>query len=151
MSTIHIEAERVIDAAPDQVYNMVADYRTTHKNILPPDTYIDYQVEQGGQGAGTVFSYKMKTPMRPEPRAYKMQVSTPTPGSILQESDQNSTMVTTWTVSPAEGGSKSRVRVTVEWESSAKGMGGFMERTFAPGATKRIYENVLARLETEAK
>lgn len=150
MSTIHVETTRTIDAVPAQVFKLLADYRTSHRDILPPTTYLDYEVEQGGVGAGTVYSYKMKTPMRPEPRAYQMKVSMPASGNVLQENDQNSSLVTTWTLVPQDGGSKTQVRLSTEWESHASGFGGFMERTMAPRATKRIYDTILGRLENVA-
>lgn len=148
MSIIHVETERTIDAAPAQVFNLLANYRTTHKDILPGENYQDYKVEQGGEGAGTVYSYNLNAGRRVRP--YKMKVSVPTPGNVLQESDQNSTLVTTWTLVPQDDGSKTRVRLTTEWGSHASGIGGFMERTFAPRAIKGIYGTVLGRLESVA-
>lgn len=150
MGTIHVETAKTIDASPEQVFRLLADYRTTHRDILPSDTYLDYQVDQGGEGAGTVYSYKLKTPMRPEPRPYKMKVSVPASGNVLQESDQNSSLVTTWTLVPEAGGAKTQVRLTTEWESRASGFGGFMERTMAPRSTKRLYDTILDRLENVA-
>jgi hypothetical protein len=73
-------------------------------------------------------------------------VTEPTADSLV-ESDANSSMVTTWTVLPAEAG-VSTVRVRTTW-NGAGGIGGFFERTFAPKGLRRVHEQLLERLETE--
>ena len=54
-------------------------------------------------------------------------------------------MVTTWTVLAADAGTTT-VRVRTTW-NGAGGIGGFFERTFAPGGLRRIYDDMLANLE----
>ena len=143
MSRIHVEAERIVDATPDAVYQLLADYRAGRPRILPPN-YLDYTVEQGGQGAGTVVRYRFRAANRERP--YQMRVAEPARGNVLTESDTSSSLVTTWTLVPAEGGAKTRVRLTTEWDGAA-GIGGFFEKTFAPGGLRRIYDDMLTRLE----
>lgn len=77
-----------------------------------------------------------------------LEVTEPTAGQ-LAEKDRNSSMLTTWTVTPA-GEGKSTVRVTTVWDG-AGGVGGFFERTFAPKGLGRIYDAVLARLAAEVE
>ena len=77
-----------------------------------------------------------------------LEVSEPTDGELV-EKDRNSSMVTTWRVTPA-GEGKARVVVTSTWKG-AGGIGGFFERTFAPKGLGRIYDAVLARLATEVE
>ena len=60
------------------------------------------------------------------------------------EKDRNSTLVTTWTVTPS-GEGQAKVVVVTTW-SGAGGIGGFFERTFAPKGLNRIYDTVLANL-----
>lgn len=67
----------------------------------------------------------------------------------LVEKDRNSSMVTTWTVTPA-GEGKSRAVVSTVW-NGAGGIGGFFEKTFAPKGLSRIYDAVLANLATEVE
>jgi hypothetical protein len=63
---------------------------------------------------------------------------------VLSESDTASTLVTTFTVSPA--GSGSTVRIDTCWQG-AGGVGGFFERTFAPRVLRQIYADELERLD----
>ncbi len=79
-------------------------------------------------------------------REQDVVVST-TPDGGLVESDTNSSMVTTWTVHPADAG-VSTVRVRSTW-NGAGGVGGFFERTFAPTGLGRIHEAMIDRLDAE--
>lgn len=145
MGTIHVTAERTIGAPPERVYVYVADMREHHPRFLP-SAFSDFQVEAGGVGAGTVTRFTLNTGGRS--RSYRMQISEPEPGRILTESDTESSLVTTWTVEPADGGS--RVQLATTWEG-AGGIGGFFERTFAPRVLKRLYDEELARLDDYAR
>jgi hypothetical protein len=64
---------------------------------------------------------------------------------MLQESDTNSSLVTTWTITPAANDQQTRVQITSDWEGG-KGVGGFFEKTFAPLGLKRIYTEILGKL-----
>ena len=143
MSQIHVEASRVVDASPQDVYALFADYRTRHPQILPPQNFVDYRVEEGGQGAGTIASFRVRAGGRERP--YRMQVSEPEQGRVIQERDTTSSLVTTFTFDPEAGGKQTRVTIATEWEG-AGGIGGFFERTFAPSAMRRIYDDELNRL-----
>jgi hypothetical protein len=76
-----------------------------------------------------------------------MQVAEPEPGRVLTESDTESSLVTTFTVEPADGGS--RVRISTTWEG-AGGIGGFFERKFAPRVMQSLYADELQRLNDYA-
>jgi uncharacterized protein YndB with AHSA1/START domain len=147
MSTIHVEAERTIDAPADRVYAFLADYRASHPTILPKDHFLDYHVEDGGIGAGTVIRFRFKAGGRE--RAYRMRVSEPTPGRVIEEHDTGSSLATSFTITPSGGeGARSDVRIVTEWQGGG-GIGGFFERTFAPGALRKIYQQELDLLEQE--
>ena len=145
MGTIHVSSERVIQAPPDRVYAYLADMREHHPRFLPP-AFSDFEVELGGVGAGTVTRFKLNAGGRS--RSYRVQVAEPEPGRVLTESDTESTLVTTFTVDPAESGS--RVQISTIWEG-AGGIGGFFERTFAPRVLKRLYADELERLDAYAR
>lgn len=147
MSRIHVEAERTMAASPADVYASLTDYQQKHQQILPPEHFRDFIVEQGGCGDGTVVSFKLKAGGRERP--FRMRVSELERGRLLQEIDTGSSTVTTFHVEPVAEGKQSRVRIVTEWEG-AKGIGGFFERTFAPGALRRIYDTELSRLEAVA-
>ena len=141
MAEIHVSAERAVAAAPETVYRCLADYRQLHPNILPP-AFTDFLVESRGVGEGTVVRFQLHAGRRV--RSYRMKVDEPEPGRVLTESDTASTLVTTWTVTPA--GSGSQVRIDTRWQG-AGGIGGLFERTFAPRVLRQIYTDELARLD----
>ena len=147
MGTIHVSAERTVDAPPGTVYGYIADHRTHHPRFLPP-AFSDFQVESGGTGAGTVTRFKVTAGGRT--REYRMHVTEPEPGRIMTESDSSSSLVTTWTVTPEDGSARSQVRISTTWDG-ASGIGGFFERLFAPRAMRGIYTDELERLNTYAR
>jgi uncharacterized protein YndB with AHSA1/START domain len=145
MGTIRVSAEREVDAPPATVYGYIADHREHHPHFLPP-AFSDFQVESGGVGAGTVTRFKVTAGGRS--RDYRMEVAEPEPGRVMTESDINSSLVTTWTVTPQNG--VSRVRISTTWDG-AGGVGGFFERLFAPRVMRGIYADELERLNNYAR
>lgn len=145
MSRIHVETERLIDAKPQDIYTFIADYRDKRPRILPPN-YIDYTVVQGGRGTGTIVRYRFRAARRERP--YEIAVEEPSRGRVLLERDTTSSLVTTWTVTPTASKDQTRVAITTEWEGS-RGIGGFFERTFAPMGLRRVYNDMLDRLQQE--
>ncbi|HEY6497563.1 MAG TPA: SRPBCC family protein, partial [Trebonia sp.] len=129
MAKVVASAERSIDAPADEVYSYLADMNQ-HQRFLPP-AFSDFQIEQGGVGAGTVTTFKVTAGGRT--RSYRMQITEPAPGRTLVETDTNSSLVTTYNVNPQ--GDKSLVSITTSWDG-ASGVGGFFERTFAPRALR---------------
>jgi uncharacterized protein YndB with AHSA1/START domain len=145
MAKIVVSAERVIDAPADAVYGYVADMRDHHPRYLPP-AFSDFRVESGGVGAGTITRFKVTAGGRS--REYRMRVDEPEPGRVLTESDTDSSLVTTTTVTPRDGASV--VQISTSW-NGAGGIGGFFERTFAPRAMRPIYADELDRLDAYAR
>lgn len=143
MAKVEASAERIIDAPADAVYGYLADMRR-HANFLPPQ-FSDFQVVEGGVGAGSVTTFAVTAGGRT--RNYRMRVTEPAPGRTLVESDADSSLVTTFNVEPRGG--KSLVRISTSWDG-AGGIGGFFEKTFAPKAMRRIYLDELDRLNTYA-
>ncbi len=145
MSLVFASSERVIAARPDDVYTTLVDYRTQHPRILTAN-FLDYRVEEGGLGNGTVISFHLRAAGRE--RAYRMRISESVPGKVITEQDSNSSLVTTWTLSPLDNGQHTKVRVSTEWQGGT-GVGGFFERTFAPLGLQRIYAQILERLSNQ--
>ncbi len=143
---INVSSERMIPAPPERVHAILADYHEGRPRILPGN-YLDYKVEEGGSGDGTVISYRLRAARRERP--YTMEVAEPTPGSTLVERDRDSSLVTTWLLSPTASGTGTDLKVTTVWEG-ADGVGGFFERTFAPKGLRAIYDDMLDRLEKAA-
>lgn len=147
MSRIHVEAERVVDARPEKVYETLTDYKEKRPKMLTSN-FVDYNVEKGGRGLGTVVNYRLHAAGRERP--YRIKVDVPFEGSVITERDSNSSLVTTWTLAPVQEGRQTRVSVESEWEGG-RGVGGFFERTFAPLGLRRIYGNMLERLEYQVQ
>ena len=145
MAKILVSAERAVDAPADTVYRYIADYNEHHPHFLPP-AFSDFRVETGGVGAGTVTRFRVTAGGRS--REYRMTTAEPEPGRVLTESDTNSSLVTTWTVTP-QGGT-STVQISTSWDG-AGGIGGFFERMFAPRAMRTIYSEELDRLDAYAR
>lgn len=144
MGHIHVESERVIPAGIQSVAEFLRDYEARPRILT--DNYRDYTVQAGGQGAGTVVSYLLAAGRSERP--YRLTVEEPAPGRTLRERDSDSSLVNTWRLTPAGDGDRTRVALVSEWQG-AGGIGGFFERTFAPRALRRIYAQVLERLEAE--
>jgi|SRR5581483_5167329 len=142
MSHIFVRSERTIDASPAEVFNTLIDYKVKRPRMLPPN-YLNYNIEQGGQGSGTVVSYHFRAAGRE--RAYEMVVEETVAGQVLTERDKNSSLVTRWSVLPVDGGQRSQVSVESDWEGGV-GAGGFFERTFAPLGLRKVYKDALVAL-----
>ncbi|MFE9426072.1 SRPBCC family protein [Kitasatospora sp. NPDC006697] len=146
MPQVHARTERTYSATPEQVYEAIADYATVRPQLLPAQ-YSEYEVRAGGVGAGTQVHWKLQATEK-RIRDCLFTVSAPEPGTLV-ETDGNSSMVITWTVSSA-GAGQTTVAIDATW-SGATGIGGFFERTFAPKGLNRIHDAVLANLADHLK
>ncbi|AOT62032.1 SRPBCC family protein [Streptomyces fradiae] len=141
MAQVEATTERVVAADPETVFDALADYAGTRGTLLP-EQFSAYEVREGGDGEGTLVHWRLQATSK-RVRDCLLDVTEPTDGQLV-EKDRNSSMVTTWTVTPA-GQGRSRVVVTTVW-NGAGGIGGFFERTFAPKGLGRIYDALLANL-----
>ncbi|MCC3773168.1 SRPBCC family protein [Streptomyces sp. UNOC14_S4] len=148
MGQVEATTERIIAADPEEVFDALADYSGTRAKLLP-EHFSEYEVRKGGDGEGTQVHWKLQATSK-RVRDCLLDVTEPTTGQLV-EKDLNSSMVTTWTVTPA-GEGRAKVVVSTVW-NGAGGIGGFFERTFAPKGLGRIYDAVLTKLaaETEKK
>jgi hypothetical protein len=144
MGTIAVAQEGAVGAPADLTYRLIADDEQ-HKQFLP-EAFSDYETVEGGVGAGTVHRFKLAAGGKV--RDYLMRVDEPQPGRVLTETDQNSSLQTTFTVTPA--GDTCTVKIETTWQG-AGGVGGFFERTFAPKVMRKMYADELARLDEYAR
>lgn len=142
MGQISASQSTEIAATPDAVIGALADYTEARPAILP-EQYRDYQVISGGNGDGTVVHWILQATSKRQ-RDVKATVSVSP--DVITERDENSSMVTTYKVTPS--GSGSQVTTTTTWNSNASGIGGFFEKTFAPKGLARIQAALLANLKT---
>ncbi|MEV0225079.1 SRPBCC family protein [Streptomyces sp. NPDC050704] len=146
MAQVEATTERVVAAQPDDVFDALADYSGTRPKLLT-EHFSEYEVREGGDGEGSLVHWKLQATSK-RVRDCLLEVSEPTDGELV-EKDRNSSMVTTWRVTPA-GEGRSRVVVSSVW-NGAGGIGGFFEKTFAPKGLGRIYDGVLEKLATEVE
>ena len=144
MGEIRVTVERPIGAPAERVYRYLADYREHHHRFLPP-AFSDFQVEQGGVGAGTVIHFRLTVGGRTQ--TYRQRVEEPAPGRVLTEADLEPGAVTTFTVTP--DGDRCRVRIETAWRRA--GVRGLVERLFAPRLLRPLYADELARLDRYAR
>ena len=145
MAEVYVTAEGLVRAPSDLVYQLIADHREHHPRFLPSN-FSEFEIEQGGVGAGTITTFTFSSVGRS--RRFRMRVSEPEPGRVMTESDTISSLVTTWTLTPERDAT--RVQIESRWEG-ATGMAGFFERLFAPRGLRRVYNDELRRLERYAR
>ena len=144
MGRIVVFEEGPVGAPAALTYGLIAD--DAHHRRFLPDGISDFEVVEGGKGAGTVHRFKVTAGGRA--REYLMRVEEPEPGRVITETDANSSLVTTFTVAPTDDGCW--VRIETQW-NGAGGIGGFFERTFAPRVMRRMYAEELTRLDAYAR
>lgn len=144
MGQVSASSTVLINAEPDAVFAAVADYQTVRPKILSSH-YSGYQVLEGGQGAGTVVTWKLQAT---ESRVRDVRASVDVAGHTVIEKDANSTMVTNYTVAPAGPGASVTVKTT--WQG-AGGVKGFFEKTFAPLGLRKIQAEVLDSLKKQVE
>ncbi|MGW8377622.1 SRPBCC family protein [Streptomyces sp. ODS28] len=147
MAQVEATTQREIAAKPDDVFDALADYSETRSRLLPGQ-FSEYEVREGGDGEGTVVHWKLQATSK-RVRDCLLDVTEPAEGELV-EKDRNSSMVTTWRVTPGAAENTSRVVVTTTW-NGAGGIGGFFEKTFAPKGLGRIYDELLAKLASETE
>lgn len=146
MAQVEATTERIIAADAETVFDALADYQEVRPKVMPGQ-FSEYEVREGGDGEGTLVHWKLQATSK-RVRDCLLEVTEPTDGQLV-EKDRNSSMVTTWVVTPA-GEGRSKAVVTTVWDG-AGGIGGFFERTFAPKGLARIYDELLAKLAAETE
>jgi Polyketide cyclase / dehydrase and lipid transport len=142
MTDVVATAERIVRAPADRTLAALADYEDVRPRLVT-EKFLDYRVEAGGQGAGTRVAWRFAA-TKSRVREQVMTVTQPTDDTLV-ETDENSTLTTTWTVHPTDAG-LTTVRVRTSWDG-AGGIGGFFERTFAPPGLRKVYDRMLERLD----
>ncbi|EST38211.1 polyketide cyclase [Streptomycetaceae bacterium MP113-05] len=147
MAQVEAATQREIAAKPDDVFDALADYSGTRRKLLP-EQFSEYEVREGGDGEGTLVHWKLQATSR-RVRDCLLEVTEPADDELV-EKDRNSSMVTTWKVTPGGREGTARVVVRTVW-NGAGGIGGFFERTFAPKGLARIHDATLANLAAETE
>lgn len=150
MGLITMQFAALLAAPPAEVYATIADYQHGHPRILPQANLYDLRVEQGGYGDGTVIRFRSR--LFGVERAFHQQIVELEPGRVLREQSivDAAHEATTFTVLPAEQGTKSQVTIATILPASP-GIQGYFERLILPRALASIYRKELALLESVAQ
>ncbi|MGW0182132.1 SRPBCC family protein [Nocardia sp. NPDC003345] len=131
-----------VAADPQRTLAAVTDYTEVRPKILSAH-YRDYKVVEGGQGDGTVAEWTLQAT---ESRVRNIRAQVTVADQVVTEKDANSTLVSTWTVTPA--GTGSLVTLDTVWQG-AGGIKGIFEGIFAPLGLRKIQDEVLGNLKRE--
>jgi hypothetical protein len=134
----------VVAGSPEQVYTYLADHVHHHPKFLPPAFY-DYQVEEGGLGAGTVISYRLKVGGRE--RQCRARIEEPEPGRVISEHLTDGT-VTTFTLT--RQGNGTLVRIDTRWRR-ANPVQNWIESKLGPHMLAPLFKDELFRLDAYAR
>lgn len=147
MTRHRIAVSKVIPAPAERVYSVIADYEHGHQLILPRPPFVSMTVARGGYGAGTEFDLTMR--LLGKLRAYHGVVSEPRPGEMIVERYEGTSMVTSFTVEPRDGGRSSRVTIATEIDAR-DGVLGALGRWVATRLLAPVYVKELERLAAVA-
>jgi hypothetical protein len=131
-----------IEAPPQRVYEILADYRRHHPRIIPREYFLSLVVEEGGVGAGTRMRIEMRV-MGKRITAVHV-VSEPEPGRVLVEGDVSGSTKTTFTVDPTDDKRGTHLTIATEFVTQREGMLGMIERAIGARVLRRIYRRELA-------
>jgi hypothetical protein len=142
-----VSVSALINAAPDRVYGIIADYRNGHPRIVPKQIS-DIRVETGGYGAGTIIRFVVTVLGRKVD--FRAVVSEPEPGRVLIErNDPPNASVTTFTVEPGPTGRECDVTISTNLPDRA-GIAGVIERFVSRRLLRGMYTEELALLSAVA-
>lgn len=131
---------RAHPTAPAQtIYNIIADYRNSHPAILPKPYFLFLDVEENGVGEGTIVRFQMR--LLGQTRSFRALITEPEPGRILQETDLDTNIPTTFTVVPLGHENHTKVTITTELKNR-----GFVEGLMAKALLQKIYARELGLL-----
>lgn len=122
----------------------VSAYCNHHPHIVPKN-FSDLQVEQGGYGAGTIITFRVK--VGGLTRSMRQQITEPEPGRVLVEATIGRDEATTFTVTPR--GTGCTVQIATRFAAS-KGLEGLVERLMAPRLLRPLYYQELDTLSRYA-
>jgi hypothetical protein len=142
-----VQASAHIDAPPERVYGIIADYRVGHPSILPK-AFRNLVVEQGGVGAGTIITFNAHA--FGSITRFRGAVTEPQAGRVLVETyTEPSPSQTTFTVTPGANGGTD---VTFFSElTSRDGFGGTLERWLSTRLLKKLYAEELQNLAARSR
>ena len=142
MTRVNVAVSATINAPVSEAYPVLADYRNHHPHILPKAYFTYLEVEEGGNGQGTIFQAALK--VLGQTQRFRMHVTEPEPGRVIAETDLEIVLVTKFIVEP-RGRDQSAVTIATTFQPSP-GVKGWLERLATPSLLQRIYHQELQNL-----
>lgn len=146
MPIYQFSASALIQAPPQVLYAIIADYQQGHPLILPKPPFVALEVEKGGIGAGTVFRAYMR--LLGQRQTFRALVTEPEPGRVLVETTDTG-YVTTFTVDPRADGRQAYVTIATQIAGRA-GVFGSLEYRFVRWLLRPVYVKELDQLAAVA-
>lgn len=125
-------ASRKILAPAEIIYNILADYRNGHPQILPKPHFLSLDVEEGGFGAGTIVRFRMR--LLGQTQSFRSLITEPEPGRLLVETDIKSGIATSFHVVPVDNDQHARLTISTELKSR-----NILEGWIAKMVLQRVY------------
>jgi hypothetical protein len=148
MRAYRVTASAIAGAPARLVYAILADYRNGHGQILPQEYFPQFEVEEGGVGAGTVIRFQIS--VLGSLKTFRASVEEPEPDRVLVETDLASGARTTFTVLPVADGARTRVTISTELVRRG-GVAGLIDRSLTRYLLRRIYRRELRQLDDLAR
>ena len=108
-------ASKTIPASAEIIYNVIADYRNSHPQILPKPYFLSLDVEEGGFGAGTIVQFQMR--LLGQTQSFRSLITEPEPGRLLVETDIKSGIATSFHLAPLSDNQHTRLTISTELKS----------------------------------
>ena len=143
MSMFTFETSRIIDAPPEPIYAVIADYHGGHNDILPRPYFQEMTVTEGGYGAGTRMTVKMK--VFGKEYVYNQVVTEPEPGRMIKDTDVDTGEGAAFVLDPLDGGRRTKVTIVSEFVKE-KGFAGLMQRLIVPPISRFVLNKELRNL-----
>lgn len=148
MATQEIKVSRIIQAPPEKIYAIIADYHNGHPRILPKPYFVSLEVEEGGYGAGTVIRFQMKLMGRLQ--SFRAEIIEPEPGRVLVERDLDTGTTTTFTVEEHSDEKSSQVHIKTVLQVR-EGLFGVAEGWLTVRLLQPIYRKEIDQLASVAE
>lgn len=146
MAAHRLSASALIQAPPQKLYAIIADYHQDHPQILPKPPFVSLVVEEGGTGTGTIIRVQMR--VLGQNQTFRAVVTEPEPGRTLVETNDNG-YITSFTVEPRANGQHAYVTIATEITGRAGVLGG-LEQWFVTRLLRPVYVKELEQLAAVA-
>jgi hypothetical protein len=148
MNMLQVDYSAVIDAPPETVYNIIADYEVGHRAILPQPYFKEMIIVKGGQGAGTEL--RLKLVALGQVYRYHQIVSEPEPGRVILEKDLDTAQSTRFIIDPTPDSEKTRITIASEFPIQP-GFAGVIQKLIQGPFSRHMFKQELQNLNDYVK